>query len=113
MADCYHQAAFVVVNAAPVGGVTILLPGLAAAQVLCAGHLVKRGLHGTYVSLEPFHLFRYVDEQAYRYNNRKDEDGEPISDFDRFTIACSQIVGKRLTWNQLTGNDTDSPTCVN
>ena len=34
--------------------------------------LLKRGIHGTYVSVEPFHLFRYVDEQAFRYNNRKD-----------------------------------------
>ena len=36
--------------------------------------LLKRGLHGTYVSVEPFHLFRYIDEQAFRYNNRKDAD---------------------------------------
>ncbi len=41
--------------------------------------LLKRGLNGTYVSVEPFHLFRFLDEQAYRYNNRKDAD-----DFDRF-----------------------------
>jgi transposase-like protein len=75
--------------------------------------LVKRGLHGTYVSVEPFHLFRYLDEQAYRYNNRKDEDGEPISDFDRFKTACSQIVGKRLTWNQLTGKLPELETCAN
>ena len=38
--------------------------------------LLKRGLKGTYVSVEPFHLFRYVDEQAYRFNNRKTTDGE-------------------------------------
>ena len=60
--------------------------------------LLKRGLHGTYVSVEPFHLFRYLDEQAYRYNNRKD-----IGDFDRFRIAASQIVGKRLTRKQVIG----------
>ncbi|SRR5579871_392009 len=59
--------------------------------------LLKRGLHGTYVSVEPFHLFRYLDEQMYRYNNRKMDDGE------RFSMAVSQIVGKRLTWNVLTG----------
>jgi transposase-like protein len=58
--------------------------------------LVKRGLKGTYVSVEPFHLFRYLDEQAFRYNNRKQMD-----DFDRFKTACSQIVGKRLTWDVL------------
>jgi transposase-like protein len=70
--------------------------------------LLKRGLHGTYVSVEPFHLFRYLDEQAYRYNNRKEMD-----DFDRFKLACSQIVGKRLTWNQLIGKQPDPQTCVN
>jgi transposase-like protein len=65
--------------------------------------LLKRGLHGTYVSVEPFHLFRYLDEQAYRYNNRKDEDGELLSDAARFDLAVRQIVGKRLTFDQLTG----------
>jgi transposase-like protein len=60
--------------------------------------LLKRGISGTYVSVEPFHLFRYLDEQAYRYNNRKDMD-----DFGRFKLAASQIVGNRLTWNQVTG----------
>ena len=44
-------------------------------------------------------MFRYLDEQAYRYNTRKDEAGEKLSDFDRFKMAMSQIVGKRLTWN--------------
>jgi hypothetical protein len=60
--------------------------------------LLKRGLAGTYVSVEPFHLFRYLDEQAYRFNNRKD-----LNDFDRFKLAASQIVGKRLTWKQVIG----------
>lgn len=60
--------------------------------------LLKRGINGTYVSVEPFHLFRYLDEQAYRYNNRKD-----ATDFDRFKLAASQIVGKRLTWKQVIG----------
>jgi transposase-like protein len=54
--------------------------------------LLKRGIAGTYVSVEPYHLFRYLDEQAYRFNNRKD-----ATDFDRFKMAASQIVGKRLT----------------
>ena len=60
--------------------------------------LLKRGLHGTYVSVEPFHLFRYIDEQAFRYNNRKN-----MSDADRFDLAVSQIVGKRLTYAEVTG----------
>ena len=34
--------------------------------------LLKRGLGGTYVSVEPFHLYRYLDEQMFRYNHRKD-----------------------------------------
>ena len=70
--------------------------------------LLKRGINGTYVSVEPFHLFRYLDEQAYRYNNRKEMD-----DFDRFKLACSQIVGKRLTWDVLTGKQSDEQTSVN
>src|SRR5271165_5697107 len=53
--------------------------------------LLKRGLHGTYISVEPFYLFRYLDEQAFRYNNRKDMD-----DADRFDLAIRQVVGKRL-----------------
>ena len=64
--------------------------------------LLKRGISGTYVSVEPFHLFRYLDEQAYRYNNRKQ-----LGDFERFKMAASQLVGKRLTWNQVTGKDAD------
>jgi transposase-like protein len=60
--------------------------------------LLKRGLHGTYVSVEPFHLFRYIDEQAFRYNNRKN-----MTDADRFNLAVSQIVGKRLTYAEVTG----------
>lgn len=61
--------------------------------------LLKRGLKGTYVSVEPFHLFRYLDEQAFRYNERKDEYG----DAGRFITALSQIVGRRLTYKQLIG----------
>jgi hypothetical protein len=60
--------------------------------------LLKRGLHGTYISVEPFHLFRYIDEQAFRFNNRKDMD-----DSDRFDLAVRSIVGKRLTWAEVTG----------
>ena len=60
--------------------------------------LLKRGIHGTYVSVEPFHLFRYLDEQAFRYNNRKG-----LNDGERFDLAVRRIFGKRLTWNVLTG----------
>lgn len=70
--------------------------------------LLKRGISGTYVSVEPFHLFRYLDEQAYRYNNRND-----MSDFDRFKLAASQIVGKRLTWDQVTGKNHEPETYPN
>ncbi len=65
--------------------------------------LLKRGLGGTYVAVEPFHLFRYVDEQAFRFNNRKDVDGNKLNDADRFNIAMSQVLGKRLTYTELTG----------
>ena len=65
--------------------------------------LLKRGISGTYVSVEPFHLFRYLDEQTFRYNNRKDADGNKVENADRFKLALSQIVGKRLTYAEVTG----------
>lgn len=64
--------------------------------------LLKRSLNGTYVAVEPFHLSRYVDEQAFRYNNRSTKDN-PLDDTDRFMLAVSQIAGKRLTYAELTG----------
>ena len=67
--------------------------------------LLKRGLNGTYIAVEPFHLFRYVDEQAFRYNYRKDENGRKLSDSERFALALSQIAGKRLTFAEVTGKD--------
>jgi transposase-like protein len=67
--------------------------------------LVKRQINGTYISVEPFHLFRYLDEQAWRYNHRKDGEGELINDGQRFDIAVRMIVGKRLTWDVLTGKE--------
>jgi len=66
--------------------------------------LTKRTLGGTYVSVEPFHLFRYLSEQEFRYNNRGSKDA-PMNDGDRFRLAMSQIVGKRLTYSHLTGKD--------
>jgi transposase-like protein len=65
--------------------------------------LLKRGISGTYVSVEPFHLFRYLDEQTFRYNNRRD-----MNDGQRFKLAMTQIGGKRLTYSELTGKD-ESP----
>jgi transposase-like protein len=70
--------------------------------------LLKRGLNGTYVAVEPFHLSRYVDEQAFRFNTRKDKNGDKISDAVRFAEAMSQVAGKRLTYSELTGKS-DSP----
>ncbi len=64
---------------------------------------LKRGLGGTYVAVEPFHLFRYVDEQAFRFNNRKDGNGKKLSDAERFNLALSQVAGKRLTFAEVTG----------
>jgi transposase-like protein len=64
--------------------------------------LLKRGLRGTYVAVEPFHLDRYLDEQIFRYNNRTTQDN-PLNDRDRFMLAVSQIWGKRLTYAELTG----------
>jgi transposase-like protein len=64
--------------------------------------LLKRGLKGTYVAVEPFHLDRYLDEQVFRFNNRATKNN-PINDADRFMLAVSQIAGKRLTYAELTG----------
>jgi len=70
--------------------------------------LLKRGLGGTYVAVEPFHLFRYVDEQAFRFNNRATKDN-PMNDADRFSLLCEQIVGKRLTYAELTAKEDKKP----
>jgi transposase-like protein len=70
--------------------------------------LLKRGINGTYVSVEPFHLFRYLDEQAFRYNNRKGS-----NDAERFVNVMRNTGGKRLTWNQLTGKAQDPATWAN
>jgi transposase-like protein len=64
--------------------------------------LLKRGLSGTYVSVEPFHLFRYLDEQVFRYNNRATQKN-PRTDADRFSAVLSQVAGKRLTYAEVTG----------
>lgn len=61
--------------------------------------LLKRSIKGTYVSVEPFHLFRYLDEQSFRYNERHDTDAE------RFRKVLGSVAGKRLTWNTLTSQE--------
>jgi transposase-like protein len=71
--------------------------------------LLKRGVAGTYVSVEPFHLFRYLDEQVFRYNNRATKDN-PLNDADRFDMVVRKIFGKRLTFASLTGKTGDA-TC--
>lgn len=62
--------------------------------------LLKRGIRGTYVSVEPFHLFRYLDEQAFRFSLRKDAGG----DRGRFKTLLSHVAGKRLTYRNLIGD---------
>lgn len=67
--------------------------------------LLKRGINGTYVSIEPFHLFRYLDEQAFRHNHHRD-----MNDAERFTEVMKRAVGKRLTYAELTGKVDERPT---
>ena len=64
--------------------------------------LLKRGLNGTYVNVEPYHLQAYVEEQVFRFNNRATKDN-PLDDTDRFLLALSQIANRRLTYAELTG----------
>jgi transposase-like protein len=71
--------------------------------------LLKRGLHGTYIAVEPFHLDRYIDEQVFRYNNRSTKDN-PLNDSDRFLLALSQVANKRLTYKELTGKTEEGTT---
>ena len=64
--------------------------------------LLKRSIKGTYVSVEPFHLFRYLDEQTFRFNTRKGTDA------DRFVKAAAALTGKRLTYDELIGKGTQT-----
>lgn len=66
--------------------------------------LLKRGLKGTYVSVEPFHLFQYLDEQAFRYNERQGTDA------DRFIDVAGSVFGRWLTYKELTGETAVSTT---
>ena len=65
--------------------------------------LLKRTIKGTYVSVEPFHLFRYLVEQAFRFNERKDNDQ------GRFPKAIAGMISKRLTWVKLMGGEEQLP----
>jgi hypothetical protein len=60
--------------------------------------VLKRGIKGTYISIDPFHVFRYVAEQSFRFNFRQLPDGE------RFKAVARSIIGKRLTYDVLTGS---------
>lgn len=64
--------------------------------------LFKRALKGTYVSVEPFHLQAYADEQCFRFNERE------LNDLDRFMIVMSQVVNRRITYKELTGKDEET-----
>jgi len=68
--------------------------------------LLKRGIRGTYVSVEPFHLFRYLDEQAFRFNEREGNDA------DRFSDTIRGIVGRRVTYQSLIGATSERPESV-
>src|SRR5207302_11488234 len=60
--------------------------------------LLKRGLHGTYISVQPFHLFRYLDERMFTFNERD------LNDLRRFEKTLRSAAGRRLTWDQVTGH---------
>ena len=61
--------------------------------------LLKRTLGGTYVSVDPIHLFRYLDEQCFRFNFRR------LRGSERFLIVIAQVIGRRLTYAELTGRE--------
>lgn len=59
--------------------------------------MLKRGLNGTYVSVEPYHLFRYLDERVFTFN------GRDLTDLGRFSTVLGSIAGQRLTYAQVSG----------
>jgi hypothetical protein len=58
--------------------------------------LLKRGLHGTYVAVNPDHLFRYLDERVFTFNMRT------LDDLGRFQTVLRRVAGRRLTYAELT-----------
>ena len=69
--------------------------------------LLKRMISGTYVSVEPYHLHRYLDEQALRFNERK------MTAAEKFAAVMANVGGKQLTWDQVTGKGLDLQTRIN
>jgi hypothetical protein len=61
--------------------------------------LLKRSIKGTYVSVDPIHLFRYLDEQTYRFNERHK------NDLERFVGVLKDVIGRRLTYKELISTD--------
>ena len=70
--------------------------------------LLKRTLRGTYIAVEPFHLDQYLSEQVFRYNNRATKDNK-LTDTDRFACLMNSLAGRRLTYAELTGKDSNEP----
>lgn len=62
--------------------------------------LLKRGLRGTYISVQPYHLFRYLDERVLAFNLRE------LDDYSRFVNVLQAGIGRRVTWSELTGKTT-------
>ena len=88
-----HLAGAVIETYGVVDGLFALYVHTNCLENFCS--LLKRALRGTYVNVEPFHLFRYCDEQAFRFNERKDNDK------GRFMKVTSRLTGKRLTYVKL------------
>lgn len=70
---------------------------------------LKRTLGGTYVAVEPFHMFRYLDEQCFRYNYRRDGERK-LTEKERFDMALAGVTGKRLTYVEVTGKTREAQT---
>jgi hypothetical protein len=66
--------------------------------------LFKRHLAGTYVAVEPFHMQKYLDEQVFRFNNRGSK-ANPKNDADRFDMVLRNLVGRKITYKELTGKE--------
>ncbi len=71
--------------------------------------LLERCIKDTYVSVEPFHLFRYLDEEAFRFNERKHANGDVKTDGERFIDVAGGVSGKRLMYKKLTGKTPECP----
>jgi hypothetical protein len=47
--------------------------------------------------VEPFHLFRYLDERVFTFNLRD------RTDYGRFEAVVEAVAGRRLTYAEVTG----------